>query len=374
MTRRNGLTWGGFLILKIGMRRGNFLDADSRQRLLDMARDGSSPHRLSRRANGLLLLDGGMGYEQIAKVLFVDDDTVRTWREAYERDGMDSLTLHPWANNGCECRLSADQQESLAAWMHEVVPPTTREVGAWIAAQTGVVYTSRSGLSTLLGRLGFEYKAPKVVPRELDVAAQEAFIKNYNVLLNGLEANETVVFADAVHPTHAARSAGCWVAKNARVAIEQTSGRQRLNIHGALDLESGNTQMIDVETIDAHSTIALLSALENRYKDKAKIHVFLDNARYHHARTVQEWLSRPDCRIKLHFLPAYCPHLNPIERLWGLTHKHVTHNRCYRTFSQFATTFLTFLRTEVPKKWTSFRDTVSDNFRIINPQTFRLVN
>jgi transposase len=49
----------------------------------------------------------------------------------------------------------------------------------------------------------------------------------------------------------------------------------------------------------------------------ALIHVFLDNARYHHAKLVQDWFSRPDCRIKLHFIPSYCPHLNPIERLWG---------------------------------------------------------
>jgi hypothetical protein len=36
----------------------------------------------------------------------------------------------------------------------------------------------------------------------------------------------------------------------------------------------------------------------------ALIHVFLDNARYHHAKLVQEWLARPDCRIKLHFIPT----------------------------------------------------------------------
>ena len=47
------------------------------------------------------------------------------------------------------------------------------------------------------------------------------------------------------------------------------------------------------------------------------IHVFLDNARYHHAKLVRQWLARPGCRIKLHFIPSYCPHLNPIERLWA---------------------------------------------------------
>ena len=34
------------------------------------------------------------------------------------------------------------------------------------------------------------------------------------------------------------------------------------------------------------------------------IHVFVDNARYHHARLVREWLAQPGRRIKLHFHPA----------------------------------------------------------------------
>ena len=70
--------------------------------------------------------------------------------------------------------------------------------------------------------------------------------------------------------------------------------------------------MIEVATVDAASTIRLLEAIEALYPMLALIHVFLDNARYHHAKLVQDWLSRPDCRIRLHFVPAYCPHLNPI--------------------------------------------------------------
>jgi hypothetical protein len=90
-----------------------------------------------------------------------------------------------------------------------------------------------------------------------------------------------VLFADAVHPTHEARPAGCWAPKDVKVAIEGTSGRQRLNIHGAIDLETGATRMIDVATVDALSTIALLMAIALMYPGKRLIHVFLDNARYH---------------------------------------------------------------------------------------------
>ena len=72
--------------------------------------------------------------------------------------------------------------------------------------------------------------------------------------------------------------------------------------------------------------------------------------------------------IKLHFIPSYCPHLNPIERLWGLMHRNVTHNRCYATCAKFADATLGFLREQVPRNWARFCDSVTDNFRAIAPK------
>jgi len=89
--------------------------------------------------------------------------------------------------------------------------------------------------------------------------------------------------------------------------------------------------------------------------------------------SVQAWLARADCRIKLHFVPAYCPHLNAIERLWGLMHRHITYNKCYSTFREFSTAMLSFLREEVPKNWNQYCDQVTDNFRIIIPTEFRII-
>jgi hypothetical protein len=66
--------------------------------------------------------------------------------------------------------------------------------------------------------------------------------------------------------------------------VEQTSGRQRLNIHGAIDLETGRTRMIEAATVNAISMIMLLRAIEAMYPGKRLIHLFVDNARYHHAK------------------------------------------------------------------------------------------
>jgi transposase len=348
-----------------------FLDPESRQDLTELARDGLAAHRLARRANALVLLDDGMSYATVAKVLLLDDDTVRTWHRQYGDEGIEGLVNFGY--EGSACRLSEQQQDKLKTWIAETLPRTTCQVGAWIEKECGITYESRSGLIALLHRLGMEHRKPQAVSRKLDPNKQAAFIKNYENLLNHIGDDEAVLFADAVHPTHAVRPVGCWAPKDTPVAVEQTSGRQRLNIHGAIDLETGKTRMIEALSVNAISTIMLMRAIEAMYPGKRLIHLFLDNARYHHAKLVQAWLARSGCRIKLHFVPAYCPHLDAIERLWGLMHKHVTHNRCHETFADFKAAILTFLREEVPRKWDTYCDQVTDNFRIISPKDFRIL-
>jgi transposase len=353
------------------MIRGGFLSEEDRKALIALARDGSSLGRVTRRANALVLLDDGMSCQQVARVLLFDDDTIRGWYELFEQSGFDGLTRFDMG--GSSGKMSADQAEALKIWVTTTLPRSTRQVGAWIAKEFGLVYESRSGLIALLHRLGLEYHKPEVISRKLDEKTQKAFIASYENTLNSMGDDEVVVFVDAVHPTHAARPVGCWAPKDQKVAIEQTSGRERINVHGAINLESGQTRMLEAETIDAISTIRLLESLEALYPLMVCIHVFLDNARYHHAKLVSEWLSRPGCRIELHFLPTYCPHLNPIERLWGAMHKNVTHNKCYETCAQFAEAALDFLRDQVPKRWAELSDSVTDNFRIISPKDFRLL-
>jgi transposase len=348
-----------------------FLDPESRKDLIELARDGSAAHRLARRANAVLLLDDGMTCEAIARVLFIDDDTIRSWYQDYQEDGIEGLTN--FGHEGGSCRLTTDQQDKLKVWIAATLPRSTREVGAWIAREFGIEYQTRSGLIALLHRLKMEHRKPKAISRKLDPAKQAAFIKEYNALMNRMLDDEAVIFGDAVHPTHAVRSVGCWGPKDTPVAVVQSSGRDRLNIHGAIDLETGQTIMKDVLTVDATSTIMLLMGIETMFPDKRLLHVFLDNARYHHAKLVQAWLARPGCRIRLHFVPAYCPHLNPIERLWGLMHRYITHNKCYANFRDFSVAMLGFLRDDVPKNWHTYCDQVTDNFRIISPSEYRII-
>jgi len=59
------------------------------------------------------------------------------------------------------------------------------------------------------------------------------FIALYERLLNALDADEAVYFADAVHPECQTKPSYGWVKAGSNPAVTTTAGRGRVNIHGA---------------------------------------------------------------------------------------------------------------------------------------------
>ena len=350
------------------MIRGNFLLSEERLELERCVRRQREDHGIARRANAILLLDKGKPCLEIAEFLYLDDDTIRGWYKAFQRDGWDKLALDGW--RGGQSRMTADQEAKLCTWLEGRFCRSADEIAAYIATNFDLRY-SHSGCLKLLRRLEFEYRKPKAQPRVANEAEQAKFIGFYDDLLNTLPADETVYFADAVHPEYQTKPAFGWVRKGSNPAIKTTAGRGRVNIHGALCLENFDAPFVEPVTVDGHSAVQLLAKIEANNPTKSKIHVIWDNAPYHRCETVKQWLDRPNCRIHLIQLPAYCPHLNPIERLWAVMHAHVTHNRFHSTQKQFADAVLKFFRETIPKHWREFRDKVTDNFRIISHQNFR---
>ena len=150
--------------------------------------------------------------------------------------------------------------------------------------------------------------------------------------------------------------------KGTNPTLKTTAGRARVNIHGALNLETFDTPFVAPSTVNGVSAVQLLAKIEDRNQDKRIIQVIWDNAAYHKAPDVRAFLSRKNCHIHLIQLPPYCLHLNPIERLWAVMHQHVTHNQAYPTQKQFTQAILKVFRTQL-----------TDNFRIISDQNFQVL-
>ena len=73
------------------MIQANLFTAADRLELLSCVKRQREDHGVARRANALLLLDDGMPCSQTAKVLFLDDDTVRSWHKQYLAENREAV-------------------------------------------------------------------------------------------------------------------------------------------------------------------------------------------------------------------------------------------------------------------------------------------
>lgn len=77
-----------------------------------------------------------------------------------------------------------------------------------------------------------------------------------------------------------------------------------------------------------------------------KVFLILDNARWHHARLVKDWVEENKSLVELNFLPPYSPDLNAVESVWRVTKRRGTHNRYFETlqrlFEKLSRTFARF--------------------------------
>ena len=78
----------------------------------------------------------------------------------------------------------------------------------------------------------------------------------------------------------------------------------------------------------------LLYKLTRVYAEATVIHVILDNYSIHSSKIIAVALANFASRIRLHFLPPYCPDDNAIERVWKDLHANVTRNHHCATMTE----------------------------------------
>ena len=62
--------------------------------------------------------------------------------------------------------------------------------------------------------------------------------------------------------------------------------------------------------------------------------ILWDRSQPHRSILVRDYVASTAARIKLHFLPAYAPDLNPVEYLWTWLKRHALANFCPDSFTE----------------------------------------
>lgn len=286
-------------------------------------RDG----RVRDRIKAVLLYDMGWSYEQIAEALLLSDEAIKK----HIKDYQNAQKLKP-ANGGSKSKLTEVEKAELRVHIDKTGYIEAREIRYYIESKYQIKY-SLNGTIKLLHNLGFVYKKPKLVPGKLDHAKQAEFIKQYKELKAGLKESEAIYFMDSVHPQYQGRNKYGWILKGKDKTLPSNSGWKRMHIVGAIDINKLRVIKEDKPKINGDYIIEFLQKLEQENVNKAKIYLICDNAGYHKAKKVKEYLK--GSKIELVYLPPYSPNLNPIERLWKLMHSVVTNNKHYSDFSKF---------------------------------------
>lgn len=276
---------------------------------------------------------------QVASILMIDEETIRNYKNHYEKGGLKELLTNN--HKGSMCRLSHEEIDELKFELESSIYLTTQSVIHFVEEKFGILYT-QSGMRDLLHRIGYEYKKPKLVPGNPDIDAQEIFALQYEEFMQQKKANCEVLFLDAVHPEHNTLAAYGWIKRGQKRELKTNSGRERLNLHGAINAETYQVTIIESETVNADSTINLLNVIEQAYPLSKEIYIILDNAKYHYSRVVKEYILTS--RIKLVFLPSYSPNLNLIERLWKFFKKKVLYNRYHENIEAFRSACISFFK------------------------------
>jgi transposase len=300
-------------------------------------------HRLAKdkthadRIKSVYLLSQGMSAQEIAKVLMIDEDTVRNNRKRYEEGGIASLSNDEY--KGSETYLSVDELEELDLFLEGTIHLTVESIVEHVKKHYGIGY-SVSGMRQLLHRLDFVYKKAKSVPSKANAEEQRKYLEMLSEILENKGEKDPHYYLDGVHPQHNTQLAYGWIKKGRDKIINANSGRQRININGALNSETLEVVMRTDETINAQSTLELFKTLEEKHLDATNIFITLDNAKYYKNILIGEYLKAS--KIKLLFLPAYSPNLNLIERVWKFFRKEVLYNKYYEKFGEFRRAVMEF--------------------------------
>ena len=160
---------------------------------------------------------------------------------------------------GRNCHLNQAQLDQLTEELETNIYLTTCAVIEFVDETFDVQY-SLSGMRDLLHRLGYIFKKPKLVPGKPDTEAQEEFVKYYEKFMETKPSNVEVLFLDAVHPEHNTMAAYGWIKKGQKRRLQTNSGRQRLNLHGAINAETAEMTVIESDTINKDSTCLLYTS------------------------------------------------------------------------------------------------------------------
>jgi transposase len=211
-------------------------------------------------------------------------------------------------------------------------PTWTRELLVKVAARKTGVTVHVSTMSRALAEIGARLGRPRPsVNCPWPKPKRERRIAGLKRLIARLPSDEVALWEDEVDVHLNPKIGPDWMLKGQQKEVVTPGKNQKRYIAGAIHAVTKKMVWVTGERKTSALFITLLWRLASRYRRFRVIHLILDNYIIHKSKITARVVAAFGGKIKLHFLPPYCPNDNPIERVWEDFHANVTRNHPYKT-------------------------------------------
>jgi transposase len=210
-------------------------------------------------------------------------------------------------------------------------PTWTQELLILVCEQKTGIRISKTTMSRVLRRLPVRLGKPKpYVYCPWKKARRTRRLNEIQRLIEHLPKNEVALYVDEVDVHLNPKIGSDWMLRGTQKWVLTPGKNEKRYLAGALNAKSGELTWVESDRKTSDLFIDQLWTLVQRDYPNAKcIHLILDNYRIHSSNRTKIALKALEGKIKLHFLPPYCPDHNKIERVWQDLHANVTRNhRC----------------------------------------------
>lgn len=170
-----------------------------------------------------------------------------------------------------------------------------------------------------LHRLDLTNQKPRYVPREQDAAAIEHFVteKFPKIQRFANKIGADIGFEDEAGVDLREHSGKTWGARGVRPDVSVTGTRGRLNVLSVVTAKGKLNYHVTENKINSVEYIEFLKRL---IKERERpIILIIDRASFHCSKLTRYFVCRHRHQIRLFYLHAYSPQINPDEHVWEET-------------------------------------------------------
>lgn len=270
----------------------------------------------------------GLASSLIMACFGIGKKSLKRWRKRFENES----TVSDQVRSGRPSKLPADKAAEMKAMIigQKKQVWTARRVLVALQTVFGIAYSLKY-LPQWLRSMGLSFHKAVHVLMKRDDEKRRAWIQKTLPALYAAALKEgwRLFFQDEVGFQTEGTLAYTWGAKGKKVEIPNYGRHGRVNLIGAFELGTGAFYgVLTSFKVTATRFRRFLCHLKHEMRTD-KILVIADNARFHKAKWLNEWLGSQVAWLRLEFLPAYSPDFNPIERLWRWFKGQFIHNDCW---------------------------------------------